>query len=159
MECPRNSRRRRPLGLIATAAWAIVLALVSTTRAQDALAVQTLAQQVADEPCNPIAETLSISSNAPPAHWSEPPNIPAFTVSDVAASFLDVAHDSLLGDAYSEAAQANWRPLGLGTFFTEGWNEPYIEPPAGSGGAPRSGWVNSFEGTFFRSWFGEPAQR
>jgi hypothetical protein len=71
----------------------------------------------------------------------------------VAASFVGVAYDSLFGDAYSEAAQANWRPLRLGTFFTDGWNGPYIEPPAGSGGAPRSGWVNSFEGTSFRAWF------
>ena len=92
-------------------------------------------------------------SERAPAPGSEPPQIPEFTVSDLAASLLDVAHDSIFGDAYSEAAQANWRPLELGTFFTDGWNEPYIEPPAGNGGAPRSGWVNSFEGTFFRSWF------
>ena len=141
------------MGLIATAVWALALGLVSTTRAQDAPAVQAPAQRVADEPCDPVAETGSIGSNAPQAQGSQSPHVPAFTGLDLAASFLDVAYDSLIGDAYSEAAQENWRPLGLGTFFTDGWNEPYIELPAGSGGAPRSGWVNSFEGTFFRSWF------
>ena len=84
---------------------------------------------------------------------SQPLQAPAITGSDLPGSLLDVAYESLFGDAYSEAAQAAWRPLRLGTFFTDGWNEPFIEPPAGSGGAPRSGWVNSFEGTFFRAWF------
>jgi hypothetical protein len=63
-----------------------------------------------------------------------------------------VACESLFGDAYSEAKKAAWRPLALRTFFTDGWREPYIDPPAGSGGAPRSGWVNSFEGALFRAW-------
>ena len=89
----------------------------------------------------------------PPADGSQPLQAQAIAWSDVPGSLLDVAYQSLFGDAYSEAAQAAWRPLRLGTFFTDGWNEPFIEPPAGSGGAPRSGWVNSFEGTFFRSWF------
>ena len=52
-------------------------------------------------------------SNAPPTPRVADATVPAFTGSDVAASLLEVAFDSLFGDAYSEAAQANWQPLGL----------------------------------------------
>ena len=86
---------------------------------------------------DPVGETWTFSSIVPPEDESEPPHAPAITVPDLPRSFLDVVYESLFGDAYSEAAQAAWRPLRLATFFTDGWNEPYIEPPAGSGGAPR----------------------
>ena len=134
-------------------AWALVLPLVPSARAQDSPAVPPPAPTADDVPRNPVGEAWSLGSILPPADGSQPLQAPAIAGSDVPGSLLDVAYQSLFGDAYSEAAQAAWRPLRLGTFFTDGWNEPYIEPPAGSGGAPRSGWVNSFEGTFFRSWF------
>ena len=67
--------------------------------------------------------------------------------------FFDTIRESLFGDGYSAAAQATWTPLYLRTLFTDGWNTPWINPPAGSGGAPRQGWVNGFGGTSFRAWF------
>ena len=67
--------------------------------------------------------------------------------------FFDTIRESLFGDAYSPAAQAAWTPLSLSTLFTDGWNTPYICPPAGSGGAPRQGWVNAFGGSLIRAWF------
>ena len=41
-------------------------------------------------------------------------------------SFFDTAVESLFGDA---SAEGKWRPLSLGTFFSEGWNRPWASPP------------------------------
>ncbi len=46
-----------------------------------------------------------------------------------------------------------WRPLTLGSFFTEGWNEPWAGAPAGQDGlTPRHGWLGAFDGVFYRLW-------
>ena len=55
---------------------------------------------------------------------------------------------SLTGDVYSEPSR--WRELSLRGLFTEGWDEAWVSPPAGGGGAPRQGWLNSFDGVFYR---------
>jgi len=55
---------------------------------------------------------------------------------------------SLTGDVYAEPSK--WKELSLGSFFTEGWDEAWVSPPAGGGGAPRQGWLNSFDGVFYR---------
>ena len=60
----------------------------------------------------------------------------------------DVIVESLAGDVYAEPSR--WHELSLGTFFTEGWDEPWASPPAGEGGAPRQGWLNTFDGVFYR---------
>jgi hypothetical protein len=56
--------------------------------------------------------------------------------------------ESLMGDVYAEPSR--WRELSLSTLFTEGWDEPWASPPAGEGGAPRQGWLNAFDGVFYR---------
>ena len=61
---------------------------------------------------------------------------------------LDTMKHSLFGDVYTEPS--TWQPLSAGTFFTEGWNRPWASPPAGTGGAPRQGWLNAFDGVFYR---------
>jgi hypothetical protein len=43
-----------------------------------------------------------------------------------------------------------WRPLLLSTFFSEGWLEPWVPSPSGSGGAPRQGWINAADGNLYR---------
>jgi len=63
-------------------------------------------------------------------------------------SILDAAGESLTGDVYAEPSR--WRELSLGTIFTEGWDEAWVSPPAGEGGAPRQGWINAFDGVFYR---------
>jgi hypothetical protein len=63
-------------------------------------------------------------------------------------SVLDAAKESLFGDPYAEPDR--WQELSLGTFFTEGWDEPWISPPTGGGSAPRQGWLNAFDGVFYR---------
>jgi len=46
-----------------------------------------------------------------------------------------------------------WRPLPCSTLFSEGWFEPWVPPPIGSGGAPRQGWIDAADGNFYRVWF------
>ncbi len=55
---------------------------------------------------------------------------------------------SLTGDVYSDPSR--WRELSLSNLFTEGWNRAWVSPPPGGGGAPRQGWLNSFDGVFYR---------
>lgn len=139
--------------MIGTLAWAIILAPVPPARAQVSPSVQPPVLRVAEQPSVTVEERWDFDSIVlPPEEW-ESQWLPAPGTADPPRPFLDVAYESLFGDAYSEAKQAEWRPLALRTFFTDGWREPFINPPAGSGVAPRSGWVNFYEGTFFRAWF------
>lgn len=46
-----------------------------------------------------------------------------------------------------------WTPLYLRTYFSDGWNTPFVLPTSSSAGAPRQGWVGAFDGQFFRAWF------
>ena len=55
---------------------------------------------------------------------------------------------SLTGDVYGDPTR--WRELSLGNFFTDGWDRAWVSPPPGGGGAPRQGWLNSFDGVFYR---------
>jgi hypothetical protein len=65
-------------------------------------------------------------------------------------SLLDTIIDSLVGDVYAEG---RWRPLSLGTFFSEGWLEPWASGPAGQDGmTPRQGWLGAFDDVFYRLW-------
>ena len=43
--------------------------------------------------------------------------------------FFRAAGESLTGDVYAEPSR--WRPLSLGTFFSEGWNQAWASPSAG----------------------------
>ena len=63
---------------------------------------------------------------------------------------VDAAIESLTGDVYAEPSR--WRPLSLGTFFTEGWDQAWASPPTGEGGAPRQGWIGAQDGVFYRLW-------
>src|SRR5215475_10641287 len=55
---------------------------------------------------------------------------------------------SLTGDVYAEPSK--WKELSFGSFFSEGWDEAWVSPPPGGGGAPRQGWLNSADGVFYR---------
>ena len=73
------------------------------------------------------------------AYQEPPPDAPARVV----GSPVDVALESVFGPLRPEA----WRPLGLGTLFSEGWDEPYAPAP---GDAPRQTWINNADGAFYR---------
>ena len=61
---------------------------------------------------------------------------------------VDAAIESLTGDVYAQPSR--WRPLSLGTFFSEGWDQAWASPIRGSGGAPRQGWIGAANGVFYR---------
>ncbi|HEV3339525.1 MAG TPA: transporter, partial [Pirellulales bacterium] len=60
---------------------------------------------------------------------------------------LQVIAESIFGSGTDEP----FTPLLLRTLFTDGWNDPWIAPPADSNIPVRQGWVNSADGLFFRN--------
>lgn len=48
------------------------------------------------------------------------------------------------------AIPEDWQELAYGDFFSKGWDQPWVSPPTGAGGAPRQGWLLAFEGVFYR---------
>ncbi|MGP0067818.1 MAG: hypothetical protein ACLQGP_30010 [Isosphaeraceae bacterium] len=59
----------------------------------------------------------------------------------------EVIYQSLVGRLRPDL----WRPLGLGTLFSEGWDEQYAPAPDPAGeGAPRQTWINNADGAFYR---------
>ena len=88
-----------------------------------------------------------------------PPQVPLH--SPTGLSPLEVIRRSLTDSIYEPADQARWSPLPLSTFFTEGWDQPYVLPTSGdgglkgTGGSPRFGWINEFGGLNYRAWFFE----
>jgi hypothetical protein len=75
---------------------------------------------------------------------------PAAPAPRVELGLGETIFESLFGDVYAEG---RWRPISLGTFFSEGWLEPWASGPAGGDGlTPRHGWLGAFDGVFFRLW-------
>ena len=64
-------------------------------------------------------------------------------------SCQDVILQSLCGHTNPNC----WHPLCLSTLFSDGWDEPWVASPNGSGGAPRQGWINAADGNMYRLWF------
>jgi hypothetical protein len=64
----------------------------------------------------------------------------------VATGPLDVICESIFGAASVD----QWRPLGLSTFLTEGWDAPFVNSPAGTNGAPKQNWFGAADGIFAR---------
>ena len=54
----------------------------------------------------------------------------------------------MTGDVYSDPSK--WQDLSYGNLFSAGWDKPWVSPPNGSGGAPRQGWLNAYDGVFYR---------
>jgi hypothetical protein len=61
--------------------------------------------------------------------------------------------DTIQASVFGEPDPRSWRPLRFSSFFSEGWNEPWVPSPRGSGGAPRQGWIDSVAGNLYRNWF------
>jgi hypothetical protein len=59
---------------------------------------------------------------------------------------LEVIHESIFGPA----SEDEWQPLGLSTFFSEGWNQPFVRSPEGTNGAPKQNWFGAADGIFVR---------
>ena len=65
-------------------------------------------------------------------------------------SFTEVVTESVTGDVYSDEAAKNWQDLSFSNLFSKGWDKPWSSPPNGGGGAPRQGWLNAYDGVFYR---------
>ena len=66
-------------------------------------------------------------------------------------SWIDGGHFGTIAESICGKADPNtWHPLPLSTLFCEGWNEAWVPSPAGSGGAPRQGWINAVDGNLYR---------
>ena len=86
--------------------------------AQDVVQVQDLAPQI---------------NETPPEDRS--PDLPL--ASDERYNLRDTV---LLSIFNKHAPKRQWTPLYLTTFFTDGWLQPHIAPPATTGGSVRQGW-------------------
>jgi hypothetical protein len=65
-------------------------------------------------------------------------------------SFTEVVTESVTGDVYSDEAAKNWQDLSYSNLFSKGWDKAWSSPPNGGGGAPRQGWLNAYDGVFYR---------
>src|SRR5579883_2600217 len=59
---------------------------------------------------------------------------------------IDVIGESIFG----EASVDEWQPLSLSTFFSQGWDQPYVKSPEGTKGAPKQNWFGAADGIFVR---------
>ena len=86
----------------------------------------------------------------------DPPAFPEFLPGTLPPGAGAPVQNELLG-MIGESMFGNrsdlWRPLSLSTFFSEGWLEPWYPCPRSTTGAPRQGWINSFDGVFYRLFF------
>ncbi len=87
-----------------------------------------------DDPSVPMVAPGYAPDSAPP--------MPAH----VAPGSLKVIRESIFGPASKE----QWHPLSLSTFFSEGWDEPFVRSPEGTNGAPKQNWTGTADGIFVR---------
>lgn len=76
------------------------------------------------------------------------PALPRSAWCEEPVGVLGAARESLIGDVYAQPS--TWQALPLDSLFSEGWNQPWSSPPPGPGGAPRQGWINAYDGVFYR---------
>ena len=89
------------------------------------------------------SRTIPPVSAVGPGYAPDPsPSLPAH----IAPGPLEVIRESIFGPASKE----QWHPLSLSTFFSEGWDEPFVRSPEGTNGAPKQNWTGTADGIFVR---------
>jgi hypothetical protein len=83
---------------------------------------------------------------AGPAAPGPPAYVPESLPARVVMGPLEVIHESIFGAASTD----DWQPLSLSTFFSEGWDQPYVRSPEGTNGAPKHNWFGAADGIFAR---------
>ena len=86
----------------------------------------------------------------PPPMTVPGPAYPVYGVAPTAPRVELSPLETIAESIFGKPDPNDWRPLPFSTFFTEGWNEAWVPSPAGSGGAPRQGWINAIDGNLYR---------
>lgn len=123
-------------------------------------AAQPLAREEAPEqapaPASPTAQptakekapaTPQPAAPAQPVHPAIMENLPGCAGPDGHYTVFETIFQSIFP---KHAPKREWTPLYASTFFSEGWLEPQIGPPSGSGGSLRQGWVGVPDAFFNR---------
>jgi hypothetical protein len=116
------------------------------------LLVGAMARQgAAQEPPPPAAASSFVDFMSAVEETDQPPGQPIdlSTWSGPTNPYSQVILESIWGQADPDS----WRPLPCSTLFSEGWRDPWVPSPNGSGGAPRQGWINAADGNLYRLWF------
>jgi hypothetical protein len=113
------------------------------------LAFGTMARPGAAQEPGPAAPAPSFAQLAQPGDTVKPVVPDNWNGRTEVYPFADVVLESIFGQPDPDS----WRPLLFSTILSEGWREPWVPSPNGSGGAPRQGWINASDGNFYRLWF------
>jgi len=132
----------RKSGRMAVRSLALILGFAAATNAQTQTPASrpSFAEAVRDEAITPVQEITPVSGLTVPPPVFDP------ATTRIVMGPLDVIRESLFG----EASKENWTPLSLGTFFSEGWDQPYVEAPEGTNLAPKQNWMATPGGVFGR---------
>jgi hypothetical protein len=132
-----RSSPARVMQVVGTFAWLLVGAMARPGAAQEPAPVA---------PARSFADVVSIEETAqPPAQPIDLSTWSGRTEYPLSQTILE----SICGKPDPDT----WRPLPCSTLFSEGWLEPWVPSPNGSGGAPRQGWINASDGNLYRLWF------
>ena len=127
--------------------------LMQVVGAFSCLFVGAMARPGAAQEPVPVAAAPAYSDLVPVEETAQPPAQPVdlstWSGSTDAYPIGRVIMESICG----KPDPNTWRPLPCSTLFSEGWLEPWVPSPSGSGGAPRQGWINAADGNMYRLWF------
>ena len=119
---------------------------LSQSRAQDVGAPPPATVAAPGRPAAVDLSGFEGAFEAPSAYPRPGPSDPSAPPARVDYGPLDVIRESIFGPASKE----NWKPMTLDTFFTEGWDEPFVNAPEGTNGAPKQNWIGAPAGVFGR---------
>jgi len=131
-------------------AWQVLgLGLATLAMASPAFAASSQAKGK-----HPSAQAKAVPPAPLPVPVARPALAPAEAPAVVAAplerhySLSETLSESMFGDVYADPSR--WQALSFRKLFSTGWDQPWVSPPAGGGGAPRQGWINANDGVFYR---------
>jgi hypothetical protein len=113
------------------------------------LLVGAMARPGAAQEPSPTAPAPSLPQVIQPTETVQPTYPEEWNGRTEVYPFGEVVLESIFGRPDPDS----WRPLLFSTLLSEGWREPWIPSPNGSGGAPRQGWINAADGNFYRLWW------
>ena len=131
----RTHPPRRLSGFVAGLVLAAIGSGRTSTRAQE--------PPIPPPPAPTVASPVTIPSFAT---IGQPELFAAPIAPQVQLSTGEVIRESIFG----AADKKDWKPLTLGSFFSEGWDTPFTNAPEGTNGAPKQNWIGAPAGVFGR---------